>query len=63
MKYKTGAVAIRESKLGKRQLFQILNRGKSTKQLVAILEAAREKLLSGQAVQQVKQWAQAEAAK
>ena len=41
----TGAVAIRETKLGKRQLFQIRNPKKSNAQLKGILEKAREKLL------------------
>ena len=40
----TGAVAIRETKLGKRQLFQIRNPKKSIAQLKAILEKAKKKL-------------------
>ena len=43
----TGAVAIRETKLGKRQLFQIRNPKKSIAQLKAILEKAKRKLLQG----------------
>ena len=53
----TGAVAIRETKLGKRQLFQIRNPKKSNAQLKGILEKAREKLLKGEPAEQVKDWA------
>eukprot|EP00438_Fugacium_kawagutii_P002729 Skav225085 [mRNA] locus=scaffold1341:52003:54420:- [translate_table: standard] len=52
MTYRTGAVAIRESKLGKRQLFQIMNREKSQQQLQAILEEAKQKLLAGEPAEQ-----------
>ena len=53
----TGAVAIRETKLGKRQLFQIRNPKKSNAQLKGILEKAREKLLKGEPAEHVKDWA------
>lgn len=53
----TGAVAIRETKLGKRQLFQIRNPKKSNAQLKGILEKAKQKLLKGEPVEQVKFWA------
>lgn len=59
--YKTGAWAIREAKLGKRQLFQIINRQKTAEQLKSILESAKQKLLDGHALQEVKEWAQKEA--
>lgn len=62
MTYPTGAVAIRETKLGKRQLFQIMNRSKSHEQLVAILEEAKQKLLAGEPAEQVKAWAKGRAA-
>ena len=53
----TGAVAIRETKLGKRQLFQIRNPKKSNAQLKGILKKAKQKLLKGEPVEQVKLWA------
>ena len=53
----TGAVAIRETKLGKRQLFQIRNLEKSHAQLKGILEKAKQKLLKGEPAEQVKLWA------
>ena len=57
----TGAVAIRETKLGKRQLFQIRNPKKSIAQLKAILEKAKKKLLQGEPAEQVKLWAKEQA--
>ena len=57
----TGAVAIRETKLGKRQLFQIRNAKKSNAQLKGILEKAKKKLLQGEPVEQVKLWAKEQA--
>lgn len=57
----TGAVAIRETKLGKRQLFQIRNPKKSNAQLKGILEKAKKKLLQGEPVEQVKLWAKEQA--
>ena len=57
----TGAVAIRETKLGKRQLFQIRNPKKSNAQLKGILEKAKQKLLKGEPVEQVKLWAKEQA--
>ena len=53
----TGAVAIRETKLGKRQLFQIRYKKKYNAQLKTILEKAKQKLLKGEPVEQVKFWA------
>ena len=47
----------RETKLGKRQLFQIRNPKKSHAQLKGILEKAKQKLLKGEPVEQVKLWA------
>ena len=57
----TGAVAIRETKLGKRQLFQIRNPKKSIAQLKGILEKAKKKLLQGEPAEQVKLWAKEQA--
>lgn len=62
MTYPTGAVAIRETKLGKRQLFQIMNRSKSHQQLCEIMEQARQMLLAGEAAEKVKLWAKGQAA-
>ena len=57
----TGAVAIRETKLGKRQLFQIRNPKESIAQLKGILEKAKKKLLQGESAEQVKLWAKEQA--
>ena len=57
----TGAVAIRETKLGKKQLFQIRNQKKSHAELKGIVEKAKEKLLQGQPVEQVRLWAKEQA--
>ena len=61
--YAATAVAIRETKLGRRQLFQIRNPEKSHAQLKGVLEEAKQKLLKGELAEQVKLWAKEAAQK
>ena len=62
MYYKaSGAYAIRETKLGKRQLFQITSKRKTQAQLLKIINAAKEKLKAGENVAAVRNWARNEA--
>ena len=62
MYYKaSGAYAIRETKLGKRQLFQITSKRKTQAQLLKIINAAKEKLKAGENVAAVRDWARNEA--
>lgn len=58
----SGAYAVRETRLGKRQLFQISSKKKSKSQLLKIITQAKQKLLAGEDSQSVKDWAKSEAA-